>query len=339
MKRASMILVMLVVANFGFAQQSYPAPSPSAGQPSSSQTGGASSKAAQSSTGQSNGAQSNSAQTNPTAGAQPQGKRPPQAKTQPEFEAYQAAIKTTDATALEKAATDFATKFPDSELKLLLFRATMRAYQMANNAEKMQEVGNKVLSLDPNDPEALIGVAEITAEHTRDSDIDKDQRLADASKMAQHALETIDTDISVPAGTPQEKIDAYKNGLRSSAYSIIGTLQFNQGKFSDAEGSFHKSIDAFPSQPDPVVVLRLALALDKQNKYPEALTEANKAVQLTQEGTNAGMVARKERDRLVQLTGGSVPPSAPGGAAAGGPTSAAPSSGSPASSATTPPKK
>lgn len=232
---------------------------------------------------------------------------------------------------MEKAADDFAAKFSDSELRVLLYRGTMRAYQTANNADKMQEAGHKVLALDPNDPEALIGVAEVMAERTRDTDIDKDQRLAEASKMAQHSLETIDTDISVPAGTPQEKVDAYKSGLRSTAYSIIGTLQFNQEKYPDAEASFRKSIDAFPSQPDPVVVLRLALALDKQGRYPDALTEANKAVQLTQENTNAGTVARKERDRLVQLTGGSIP----------SPTSGSPASSTPASNGqtTAPPKK
>jgi hypothetical protein len=49
------------------------------------------------------------------------------------------------------------------------------------------------------------------------------------------------------------------------------------------------------------------LALDKQNKYPEALKEANHAVELSQDGTSVGTLARRERDRLVQLTGGTVP--------------------------------
>ena len=63
----------------------------------------------------------------------------------------------------------------------------------------------------------------------------------------------------------------------------------------------------FPSQPDPVVVLRLALALDKQGKYPEALKEANRAVEMTQDNTVIGTPARRERDRLQQLTGGAAP--------------------------------
>src|SRR5579862_5434090 len=52
--------------------------------------------------------------------AAPAGKRPPQAKTQPEFDAYKVAAGSTDPAALEKAADDFATKFPDSELRVLL---------------------------------------------------------------------------------------------------------------------------------------------------------------------------------------------------------------------------
>jgi hypothetical protein len=58
------------------------------------------------------------------------------------------------------------------------------------------------------------------------------------------------------------------------------------------------------------VVLRLAIALDNQQKYPDALKEANRAVELTQENTQAGTLARRERDRLVQLTGGSPAPAA-----------------------------
>ncbi|MGO9128039.1 MAG: tetratricopeptide repeat protein [Terriglobales bacterium] len=256
------------------------------------------------------------------AAAPAQGKRPPQAKTKAEYDAYNAAVGApgapVDPVALAKSADDFAAKFPDSELRILLFKTTMRVFQNANNADQMSAAAEKVLKIDPDDPEALVGAAEVIAEHTRDTDLDKDQRWAQAQKYASHATETIDTDVAIPAGTPQEKIDAYKGFVRSSAYSVLGTISFNQEKYPDAETYFRKSIDALPSQPDPVVVLRLAIALDKQNKYPEALKEANHAVELTPEATVAGKLARQERDRLVQLTGGSTPAPAskpPAGAA------------------------
>ncbi len=237
----------------------------------------------------------------------PQGKRPPQAKTQPEFDAYNAAVKLTDTAAMEKAADDFAIKFPDSELRPVLYKATMHAYQQSNSADKMLDMARKILSYDADDPEALLGVAQVLAERTRDTDLDKDQRLAEARKDAQHSLETVETDIPV-AGQPADKVEAYKSFLKSEAYAILGTLDFNNKTWADAEGNLRKSIDAFPQQVDPIAVFRLSVALDMQNKYPEALKYANQAVDLTKEGTNAGDAARKEKDRLTQLSGGAAAP-------------------------------
>jgi tetratricopeptide (TPR) repeat protein len=280
MKQAAILVVILALATFVSAQTQTPP----------AQTGGTAAPA-----------------------APPAGKRPPQAKTQAEFDAYKvAAAETTDAAALEKAADDFATKFPDSELRILLYRTAMHTYQTSNNSEKMMDMGRKVLKIDPDDPEALVGVAQVLAERTRETDLDKDQRFDEGTKLALHAIETTDTDITVPPGTPQDKVDAYKGFLRSSAYYVLGTIQYSREKYADAEGYFHKSLDAFPSQPDPLAVLRLALSLDKQEKYPEALKYANQAVSLTEsnQGTTLATLSRNERDRLVQLTGGKPPASA-----------------------------
>ena len=247
------------------------------------------------------------AQQNPPAAGQAApapAKRPPQTKTQQEYDAWKAAAAvTTDPAAAEKAAEDFAAKFPDSEVRVLLYQNAMRLYQNANNAEKTDAMGRKVLSLDPDHPEALVAVAGVIAERTRDSDIDKDQRFNEATAMARKALQTVDTDISVPQGTPQEKIDVYKAYLRSNAYSILGAIEFKKENYAAAQDDLQKAIDAYPSDPAPVDVLRLALVLDKQGKYPEALKVATRAVEMTQDNTVIGTPARRERDRLQQLTG------------------------------------
>ena len=281
MKRAAVILAMLSIAGWAEAQ--------STGQPAQ-QTPPAAGQAA------------------PTPGATtpPVGKRPPQAKTDPELAAWKAAAANTDPAALEKAADEFATKFPDSELRVLLYQSAMRSYQNANNAEKTEAMARKVLSLDPDNPEALALVAEVIANRTRDSDIDKDQRFAEGTTMAQKAIQTVDTDISVPAGTPQEKIDAYKALLRSNAYSTLGIIEFKKDNFSGAADYFQKSIDVYPSDPDPWVVLRLALTLDKEAKYPEALKVANHAVELAKDNTAILTPAKREVERLQQLTGAPV---------------------------------
>ena len=125
--------------------------------------------------------------------------------------------------------------------------------------------------------------------------------------MAQKATQTVDTDISVPANTPQEKIDSYKALLRSNAYSILGTIEFKKDDFPAAQEKLQKSIDAYPSDPDPVVVLRLALTLDKQGKYPEALKVATHAVEIAKDNAAILTPAKREVDRLQQLTGSAAP--------------------------------
>ncbi len=286
MKRVAIVSLILSVACFTFAQAG-----------SNQSQNSSPTNTQQQGTGQ--------AQTpgTPAAQAAP-AKHPPQAKTQPEFDAFKAASANQDPAAFEKAADDFAAKYPDSELRVILYKKAMELYQNTNNADKMLEMARKALSIDPDDPVALLGVSQVLAERTRDTDLDKDQRLGEAKQDAEKAIQTADTDVVLPANTPPEQAQAYKNVLRSSAYSILGTLAFNENKFADAETNLRKSIDAYPQQPDPVTVLRLSIALDRQNKYPEALTVANQAVQLTQEGTTAGSMARRERDRLIQLTGG-----------------------------------
>lgn len=240
--------------------------------------------------------------------AAPAGKRPPAAKTQPEFEAYKAAVAQTDAAAVEKAADDFATKFPDSELRAMLYTSAMQRYQQANNADKMMDMGRKILVIDPDDPAALIGVAQGLAERTRDTDLDKDQRIAEAKKFAEHALVTIDTDVPT-TGYPPEQLAAFKSFLRSEAYLILGTLSFKASNWPDAETNLRKSIDALPQQPDTVGVFRLAVALDMQNKIPEAMKYADQAVELTKDRPDSGVgkAARDEKDRLTKLSGGTAP--------------------------------
>lgn len=242
-----------------------------------------------------------------SAATAPQGKRPPQAKTQPEFEAYKAGIALTDPAAVE-AADDFAAKYPDSELRVMLYKAAMGRYQQANNADKMLEMAQKALTMDPDDPQALLGAAQVLAERTHDTDLDKDQKLAEAKKDAERALVTIDTDLPT-TGYPPDQLAMFKARSRSDAYAIIGTIAFNAKNWSEAETELRKSVEADPQEPDSVSIFRLAVSLDMQNKIPEAMKYADQAVDLTKDRPDSGVgkAARDEKDRLVKLSGGTAP--------------------------------
>jgi len=280
MKRTAIVIAMLGMCSLGFGQGNN---KPAAQNPPAGQAAG-------------------------QTAAAPQGKRMPAAKTQPEFDAYNAARNLPDPAAVEKAADDFVAKYPDSELRVMIYKSAMQKYQQVNNADKMMEMAQKALTYDPDDPEALLGVAQVLAERTRDTDLDKEQRLAEAKKDAEHALASVETDVPT-IGPPPEQVNIYKGFLRSQAYVILGTLAFNAKTWPDAETNLRKSIDAFPQQPDTIAIFRLAVALDMQNKIPEATKYIDQAVDLTKDRPDSGVgkAVRAEKDRLTKLASGTPP--------------------------------
>jgi tetratricopeptide (TPR) repeat protein len=238
----------------------------------------------------------------------PQGKLPPQAKTQDEYKAYQDATQTSDALAAEKAAQDFAAKFKTSELQYLLYYRAMTLYQNQNNADKAIEMGRKVLEVNPNEPITLAMVANFIAERTRDTDLNRDQQLSEALLDAQKSLEKIDTDLIVAPNTPPDKLEANKALLRSIAYGAIGNVYLSKGNYAEAEANLKRSIELNTVQPDAVTWLRYAVVLDHLNKYQEALLAANKALELSPEGSPQAGMAKQEKERLLKLTGGPQSP-------------------------------
>ena len=121
-----------------------------------------------------------------------QRKAPPAAKTAEEGAAYQAIDSTADLAAAEAAATDFEAKYPQSGLLSSIYQKLMYRYQQANNAEKTLAMGRKALQFDPDNPVVLVTVASVLAQRTKDTDLDRDQRMAETMKDAQHALDSMD---------------------------------------------------------------------------------------------------------------------------------------------------
>jgi tetratricopeptide (TPR) repeat protein len=243
--------------------------------------------------------------------AQPTGKHVPQAKTHPEFNDYNTAYATAGGAASEKAADEFAAKYPASELKAYLYAKAMHEYQNENNPAKMLSVGEKVLQLDPDNSIALVLTSTVLADSLNDSDADRDSKIAQARKNATHALETVDSGFVPPANATPEQVAAYKSTMQSMAHSALGIVALKTGDDATAENELKLSTNLNVSQPDPYLWYHLALAQDHQKKYPEALVSINHALQVIGGNADLGELAKGEQKRLLTLTGGNAPSSAP----------------------------
>ena len=266
------------------------------------------------------------AQTQPATGANPQApakaapappaptqpapakglKAPPQAKSQDEYNAFLAAARLADgpdAGAAEAAADDFKAKYPNSELTSQIYMALMLTSIRTNNSDMATDMGREVLKLDPTNPVAAVYTALILGETTRETDIDAAQKFDEANKDANAGLQNVDANLMLAGNVPQETVDATKADLKARAYDTLGLVAFKRNDFLTAEKNFRQSVQVRGEPGEPWTHLRLALSLDKQNKYPDALVEAQKASALANPQESVAKAAQAEVDRLKKLTG------------------------------------
>lgn len=283
MKKLIALMAMTAASGLALAQTGSTQPQTQPGQSGQAQTAPATGQAGQ-----------------PAPAPAPTGKHQPQAKTQEEFKAFQDVAAKPDPASMEQAANAFVQQFPNSELRGPMFQNVMLQYQNANNGDKTIEMGRKTLQFDPDNVVALVTVASVLANRTRESDLDKEERLDEAKKHANRAIELINTPEGLPAGLPPERADAYKNTILAMAYGALGQADFVNNNFAGAEQSLRKATGYTDIQPDPLSWFQLTLSLDRQGKYADALQTANKCIEVAANHP-VKQYCEQERDRLQKL--------------------------------------
>ena len=230
-----------------------------------------------------------------------------QAKTQEELKAYQDAFAKTDPAQLEAAADDFAAKYPNSELRASLYQRAMNLFAQSNDTEKVIITGRLAIAADPTNPVPLVQVASALAESTHDTDLDREQRLAEAAKDAHAAIDNIDTGLLVPANADPARVEGAKRSILTMAYDTLGMVDMNKSDYASAEQNLQKAVDVNKGNPEAVLYLRLSVAQDKLKQYPQALDSANKAVQYSKDGTPAQNLAKQQQERLQKLISAQAP--------------------------------
>jgi len=235
----------------------------------------------------------------------PKGKHMPAPKTKEEYDQYTAVANAPTPEAAEDLAHEFEVKFPKSELLPIVYQQVMNKFQKADNGDKTLDMGRKVLQYDPDNVFALAVNATVLAERTRSTDIDRDERLKEATADAQRALENVRTGnyVLAPSATPQQ-VQLFKDEITSMAYGALGKAEMERDNYAAAEQDLRQATDGPVGKGDAVVWYRLALALDHQNKYPEANAAITTAVALAPADSAVAKMAKNEQSRLKQLAAG-----------------------------------
>ncbi|WP_321475658.1 tetratricopeptide repeat protein [uncultured Paludibaculum sp.] len=209
--------------------------------------------------------------------AQTANPKTPQPKGQKEQEAIMAMFQAQDPDARIAAANNLITKFSETEFKATALYITAFSYQQKNDAENTVVFAEKCLEADPKFFGAQIMIASGLASRTKEFDLDKEEKLGRAEKMAKAALELIPTAPKPNPQIPDDQWDAAKKDFLAQAHEALGLSAMVRKKYDVCSDEFKFSIDN-ASTPDPAVMLRLASCQIKVNKLDDALAMVDKAL-------------------------------------------------------------
>ncbi len=243
--------------------------------------------------------------------------KPPQPKSKKEAEALMAIHNAADVDSRIAAIENVLTKFADTEYKPALLNMAAMLYQQKGDQEKMVIYAERALQADPNDYQAMIMLGQNLAAHTREFDLDKEDKLARADKYANDALKALQTAEKPNPSLTDEQWNEAKKGLVGQAHEILGTAAMLRKKYDVAVNEYKAAADAEAPNVEPATLVRLAAAQNQAGKPDEALATIDKVMATPNLDARIRSVAQAEKARAAQIkSGGSKPASSPGAAPA-----------------------
>ena len=184
------------------------------------------------------------------------------------------------------------------------------AYQKKGDFNKMEICADRVLEINPQDWQALLMLAEYYATHTRENDLDREEKLGKAEKYANLVIEVAKTLPKPSAQFSDEQWTAARKDTAAEAYNAIGQANLVRKKYDAAAAGFKSAVES-ASAPEPAYMVRLALALQNAVKNEEAIAWCDKALAVPNVHPQVKDYAQKIRAMAVKAAAPKAPAAPP----------------------------
>jgi tetratricopeptide (TPR) repeat protein len=162
----------------------------------------------------------------------------------------------------------FLQKYPESRYRTVIYSTLTSAYLNTGQVEKMEEVGDKEVELNPNDVQVLAVLGQTIPRVINSKTADPAKELDKAERYAKRAIEVTPT-ITKPDNITEENFTNAKNVTLAMAHSGLGLVYVRHAKYAEAITELEASIKVDPT-PDPVNYYLLGLANTKGSHFEDA---------------------------------------------------------------------
>lgn len=215
------------------------------------------------------------------------------------------------------------TKYADTEFKVLLLQMAVQTEEQKGDYAQTIFYADRLLQADPKNPFALDTLALETANHTREFDLDKDEKLGKVDKWANEAIEDAKTMPKARADWTDEQLEAARKDFQSQGYEALGMADQVRKNYDSAANNYKKAISAAAS-PQPSILVRLAQVYAIQGKPDDAIFTLDKAINSPDSPEQVKSIAQRLKEDIQKRKAAAAakPAAAPAPAAAPDPAAA-----------------
>jgi hypothetical protein len=164
----------------------------------------------------------------------------------------------------------FITKYADTEFKAWAYAQAADAADRSNDGAKVVIYSDLAIEADPKAYHPMIMEAAEIARSTRENDLDKEEKLAKADKLAKKALELAPVAAKPNPQITDDQWAEIQKEFVADAHRDLGMIASVRKKYDVAITEFKAAVEG-PAQPDTATFIRLAAAYTDNKQPDEAL--------------------------------------------------------------------
>jgi tetratricopeptide (TPR) repeat protein len=245
----------------------------------------------------------------PKPAAQPKGPAP---KSQKELQALQALFGAKDPDSVIKASDALIVGFADTDFKDIALLMAADSYQRKGDPEKAIIYAERALEANKNNFQAMLMLAEILSQRTREHDFDREEKLGRAEKYANGAIAALKTAQKPNPQITDDQWEQNKKYLTAQAHQSIGMAAMTRKKYDVAISELKMAVDGVGAQ-EPAFQVRLAQAYALAGKNDEAIAVCTTVLAAPNLHPQIKQVAEALKDGATKAKASGAPKPAAGG--------------------------